>query len=62
VMGAVGEPPGLQSITSTYMVYWGKGLPGCILLNLKLKTHNVTYNSTFFYDATPTLSTKHTVT
>jgi len=52
------EIPHLQSITSTYMVQWGKGLPVCILLDLKLMIHNVTYSSTFLHEATPTLPTE----
>jgi len=60
VMG-IGEEeiPHLQSIASTYMMHWGKGLPVCIVLDLKLMTHTVTYSSIFLHDATPTLPTEH---
>jgi len=59
VMGiAKEEIPRLQSITSTYMVQWGKGLPVCILLDPKLMIHNVTYSSTFLHEATPILPTE----
>jgi len=49
------EIPHLQSI----VVHLGKDLPVCILLDLQLMTLNVTYNSTFFHDALPSLPTEH---